>query len=301
MIGDTIEMAYLTADGAPALTALGYSSYRQKFDDHHNVIEATYFDTGGNPVLTTEKLARRTMVYDAYGNETQRSYFGVDDKPTLIFGGFAGYHQTFDVRRNLVMKAYFGVDGEPIAIADGGYARVTWRYDARDKPVEESYFGVDGKPAHDDGVVAIKYSYDSLGRQTKIIYLDAQDHEFQMELVVNRVSPGGLGALAGLAAGDHILAYNGQVMGSLKQLNSATKPGGMPFRTLTIRRGAQVLNLEVEAGDLTVSIGLARISPGQKENGSPAASGDQAPPGVATEKVKDSGNSGSAQSAGSAH
>jgi len=157
------------------------------------------------------------------------------------------------------MKTHFGVDGRPINVRDGGYAKVTWTYDGRGDLLEESYFGADGKPAHDDGCVTIKYVYDDEGRPTRVAYLDAQSHELHMELVVQRVIPGGFGAISGLAPDDHILAYNGQQVNSVKQLTDLTTSGTFPFRTMTVRRGAKIITLQVARGRLGVWIGFARV------------------------------------------
>jgi YD repeat-containing protein len=267
--GDQTEAVYFGPDGAPVLTSQGYAIFRQKFDDHRNLLETRYLDTDGKPILTKEDIATATYAYDALGHEIERSFFGFDGKPTLGASGFATYRQAFDVRGNQVMKAYYGVDGNPIAIKDGGYAKVVWQYDARNDLIEESFFGVDGQPAHDDGGVTIKYSYDDLGRLTKTAYFDAQGNELHMELVVARVIPGGNGAQAGLAAGDHILRYNGRDVGSLKQLNTLSAESGYPFRTVTVRRGSQILNLEVINGPLGAYTDLARVEPAKSEAESP--------------------------------
>ena len=113
-------------------------------------------------------------------------------------------------------------------------------------------------PAQVEGCVRIEYLYDDLGRQTKVTYLDAQNRELQMELVVRRVVPGGSGAQAGLSAGDRILAYKGEKVTSVKQLNALTG-GANSYRGLTVRRGTMVLTLEVVAGALGAYVGLARV------------------------------------------
>jgi hypothetical protein len=107
--------------------------------------------------------------------------------------------------------------------------------------------------------VTIKYSFDGVGRQTRFIYLDALGRELHMELVVRGVMIGGNGAQAGLVVDDHILAYNGQAATSVKKLAELTLSSSYPFGAVTIRRGAEIMTLEVERGDLAVNLGLARV------------------------------------------
>ena len=116
--------------------------------------------------------------------------------------------------------------------------------------------------------VTIKYSYDDLGRQTKVTYLDAQGHEMQMELVVQRVVPGGNGAQGGLMP--EIISSPTTVNRSVPSSNY--RPGRkrqFSFRTVTVRRGSQIITLQVERGDLGTYIGLARVDE-QKQAGAPA-------------------------------
>jgi hypothetical protein len=258
--GNGIETTYLGIDGKPTLTSFGISILRKSFDARHNQVELSYFGVDGKPILSKEGMARATYAYDSRGNLIERAFLGIDDKPTLGTAGYATSRQAFDDRSNLIMRSFFGVDGEPINVHDGGYAKIIWSYDHRSALLAESYFGADGKPAHDDGVVTIKYSHDDEGRQTKVTYLDAQGHELQMELVARRVTPGLLGARAGLEPGDHILAYNGQPVNSIKQLNDLTASGNATFRTLTVRRGSEVITLQVPfKGALGINIGLDRV------------------------------------------
>jgi YD repeat-containing protein len=158
------------------------------------------------------------------------------------------------------MKTFIGLDGNPIQLREGGYAKMTWSYDARGDLIEEAYFGADGRPWHDDGCVVIRYEYDALGRQTKVVYLDAQNRELQMELVIRRLVPGGLGATAGLAVGDRLLTYDGERVTSLEQLADLTK-GAFSFRPVTVRRGSGLVTVEVTPGTLGLFLGLARVEP----------------------------------------
>jgi hypothetical protein len=48
---------------------------------------------------------------------------------------------------------------------------------------------------------------------------------------------------------------------SLRQLADLTDLGSWSFRAIEIRRGTQILNLEVERGGLGVTLGLARVEP----------------------------------------
>jgi len=269
--GDLVESTSLGTDGKPILSKLGFSSLRQSFDARHNRIAGSYFGVDGRPILSIEGIAQTTYEYDSRGNSTKSAFFGFDGKPTSGLGGFASVRQAFDDRSQMVKQSYFGVDDKPIAIRDGGYAEVSWSYDGRGDLLEESYVGTDGKPFHADGSVTIKYSYDDQGRQTKVTYLDAQGHELQMELVVHRVAPGGNGALGGIKAGDRLLSYNGQQISSVKQLIDLEASGNYSFRTVTIRRGSQVITLQVERGGLAINIGLGRVDV-QKQAGDPAPS-----------------------------
>jgi len=257
--GNLIEATSLGIDGKPVLAATGIATFRQAFDGRHNLIGISYYGADGELALSKEGLARAAYAYDSRGNAIETGYFDLDGKPTLGFGGFAGFRQAFDDRNNLVTKVFFGLDGEPINVRDD-YAKVTWTYDGRGDLLEESDFGADGKPAHSDGVVTIKYTYDDLGRQSKVTYLDARDHEMHMELVVQRVVPGGNGAQAGLMPGDHILSYNGQQVDSVKQIEGLTTSGNFPFRTVAVRRGSQIITVQVERGNLGTYIALARVS-----------------------------------------
>jgi MTH538 TIR-like domain (DUF1863)/PDZ domain len=270
--GNVIEISYFDPDGKPIPSVAGYAGMRQAFDERRKLIELVYFGTDGKPILSNEKIARLTHAYDAHGNEVERAYFGTDGKPTLSTSGYAGFRQAFDARNNVVTKTFFGIDGKPIPIRDGGYATITWTYDPRGDLITESYFGVDGQPAQADGCVTIKYAYDKSGHQTKVICLDVQDHEFPMGLVVRSVVPGGTGALAGLAPGDRILAYNNQPVTSTKQLTDLVD-GPAIFRAVTVRRGSKIVTLAVPAGSLSVTLGLVRrdASAGSEDD-APAAS-----------------------------
>jgi hypothetical protein len=256
--GNIIETAYFGLDGKPTLAALGFAVIRQAFDDRHHRIELSYFGPDGKPILSSEHIARVTYAYDDYGNEIERAFFGADGKRLLSMGGFAGFRTAYDARGNKIETSYFGVNGEPTQRQDGGYAKITWAYNTRGNLVEESYFGVDGKPAHNDGCVTIRYFYDDQGQQTKVSYLDAEAHELQMELVIRGLIPGGAAARAGFAVGDHILTYNGAKVGSVKQLSDLTG-GIISFRTVTLRRGSQIITLQVIAGSLDIYLGLARV------------------------------------------
>ncbi|MGD1038598.1 MAG: PDZ domain-containing protein [Roseiarcus sp.] len=268
--GDVIETSYFGLDGKPTLHALGYASLRQAFDDRRNRIDLSYFGVDGKPTPSKEAIAEIKYAYDARGNEVERGFFGLDGKPALVTGGFAGYRQAFDAHNNLAAKTFFAVDGEPTRIRDGGYAKIAWDYDARGDLISESYFGADGAPAPVDGCVRVEYAYDNLGRQTKVTYLDAENRELQMELVVRNVVPGWVGAQAGLAPGDRILTYNGVKVTSVKQLDGLTG-GTSIFAALTVRRGSEVLTLNVSGGSLGAYLGLARVDAQAGAGASPVA------------------------------
>lgn len=104
--------------------------------------------------------------------------------------------------------------------------------------------------------MTITYAYDDLGREIRVTYLDAQNHELQMELVVRGVVPGGWGARVGLAVGDRILTCDGEKATSVKRLSDLA--AGEGFRVLIVRRGSQNLTFVVGAGSLGLSFDLAR-------------------------------------------
>ena len=257
--GNLVETTSLGIDGKPILNPSGIAISRQSFDGRHNRIELSYFGVDGRPIKSNESIAKTVYAYDAHGNAIDTAFFGLDGKPTLGIGGFARVIRKFDDRNNVVKQTYLGIDGKPINVQDGGYAEVIWSYGARGNLLKESYFGSDGKPAHADGAVTIKYNYDDLGRQPKVTYFDPQGHELQMELVIRRIVPGGIGAQAGLKPGDHLLSYNGQPVNSVKQLVDLVTGGTYPFRTVTIRRDSQVITFQVERGLLGINIGLANV------------------------------------------
>ena len=253
--GNLIEATTLGIDGKPVLAAAGIATFRQAFDGRHNRIRISYYGADGEPVLSKEVLARATDAYDTRDNAIETAYFDLDGKPTLGFGGFAGFRQAFDARNNLVTKVFFGLDGS--YNADGGYANFTGPMMAAASD-EESYFGADGKPAHSDGVVTIKYTYDDLGRQSKVTYLDARGHEMHMDSWCNVLYPGAMARRPGSCGA--IISSRTTVRAIVKQIEGLTTSGNFPFRTVAVRRGSQIITVQVERGNLGTYIALARVS-----------------------------------------
>lgn len=257
--GNIVDYAYYGLDGKPILNKAGFAGVYRLLDSRGNVLEYSTYGLDGQPVLNSNNTAGWRASYDPLGHQTDLIYVGTDAKRALYGDGFAERRQTFDPRGNMVERAYFGIDGKPAIIRTGGYARVAWAYDARDEITQESYFGVNGEPAHDSGCVKITYTYDDMGRETRVTYWDAQDKSIPVEVVIGSVFSGLIGARVGLLAGDRVLAYAGQRVTSIirfEELSNSPMTSG--YDELTVRRGSEILKFTVPSGNLNISLVLKR-------------------------------------------
>jgi hypothetical protein len=261
--GHEIERAFFGVDGKPTLISSGIAGFRQTFDARGNKVELNILGVDGKPILNSDGLARISYRYDARGNEIERAFFGVDGTPTLGAYGFARVVWDYDTRSHQTAASYFGVKGEPVVLPQGGYSKIVWVYDVRGYLLEEAYFGADGKPLSSGGCVKISYAYDNVGGEIGATCIDTQYQERQIEIAVSKVSPGFAGARAGLAVGDKLLTYKGQKVTSIRRFYDLVADPLSGFRILVVRRGAQVLNLSVPAGDLGIGLVVVPVNPAE--------------------------------------
>ena len=227
------------------------------YDPQGNNVEFIGFGLDGKPTVNNSQTAGWRARYDARGNNIEQSFFGADGAPALSKTGFAAQRQVFDTRSNLIERTFYGIDGEPVALPDG-YAKIVWAYDARDDVIEESFFDATGKPANKSGCVSITYTYDDTGRETGVTYLDAQNHPMQVDVAVSYVLPGENGAANGVMPGDHILAYNGHKVTSIKGFEDMVNKSSVGRLILTVQRGAEIQRLSVSPGALAIGLELVR-------------------------------------------
>jgi hypothetical protein len=257
--GNNTEFAVFGADGKSALSPGSFAKFAAHFDTQNNETERAFFGSDGKPILLWDGYAKWTKMYDPRGNVIDLAYFGIDGKPTGIRSGYARITYNYDARANETKTAYFGIDGKPIVNKDG-YASVSHEYDTRGNETERVLFGIDGKPiVAKDGYAKIVYEYDNLGHEIHARYLDIQNHEIPMEIVILNILHPSTGERIGLKAGDRILTYNGHTLTSIRQFkDQITDATGAASRLLVIRRGSQNLSFEVASGRLGINIEMAR-------------------------------------------
>jgi len=142
-----------------------------------------------------------------------------------------------------------------------GYAILRKNYDERGNVIEQAYFGADGKPVSNiEGYAKMSYEYDDSGKASHIRFFDADDRELHVELVITEIFPNTTASRIGLSSGDRIISYNGRNVNRADQFGALVKDtAGSAIRSLTIRRGSEILTFEVPAGLLGVRLDIAPV------------------------------------------
>jgi len=145
--GNTIEDAYFTLEGRPALDPEAEAALvRKKRDESGNEIERQRFDEQGKLVVDAPHGAVRKTYYDEHGWATELSYFGADGAPESPPAlGYATMRQSRDARGNVVSLRYFDEKAAPMLLP-AGYHGVQTAFDARDNPISYRYVDERGAP-----------------------------------------------------------------------------------------------------------------------------------------------------------
>jgi PDZ domain len=95
-----------------------------------------------------------------------------------------------------------------------------------------------------------------------VAYQDEENNPIPTEVEVISVLPHG--RQIGLAQGDRLIRYNGEVLTSREQLMALINTRGGHSRTLVVRRDATILYFEVQPGGIGVTIRTVKAEPAAK-------------------------------------
>jgi hypothetical protein len=203
--GNRVKTRYYGSDNQPINIHRGFHSVERLYDDRRQVTDIRYFSTNGDPVSASDGYARITKSFDRYERLTEERVFDPRGLPTVTNEGWYRRVRQYDPRGRLIEVADFGPNNQPIinrlsyqmvrysydqrgkiseelflsgpdkpALVKGGYSRRTLAYNARLQLVETGFFDQGGK-----NMGHWLISYDSKGRETKRIFLDASGKPIQ--------------------------------------------------------------------------------------------------------------------------
>jgi YD repeat-containing protein len=137
------------------------------------MLNESFFGIDGKP-STRDGYSRHEETYDERGNDIESDYFGTDGKPALREGWYARRKWKYDAQGNLLETAYFGLSGEPVNSKIGIW-KVVSEYDNVGNRISDVYFDKNNGLTHPFGYSKVRYTYNSIGQQTAILYLDDHD------------------------------------------------------------------------------------------------------------------------------
>jgi S1-C subfamily serine protease len=121
--------------------------------------------------------------------------------------------------------------------------------DALGQPAARKSFGI--------RVAEIRYSYNLANERSGTTYIDEHGRIIPVEVECQAIAPGSTAERIGLAPGDWLLSYDGELVHSTPQLIAIIDHAAPGVHRLTVRRGGATTAYEVQQGKLGVSIGDA--------------------------------------------
>lgn len=212
--GRVIEEHYLGKDGKPKATSFGLGIKRFTYDDDDNVVKDEYLTIDGKPSSDGNNCPIVLLTYDKWGNRMSEKYTDVKGNPMVrtdypCAGNVYEYNDDGTLRKRM----YIGIDGgftyvNGVAGAtfeydDNGYVTKYSYIDAKGKPAYYSedpengeaaisysiivntnddkgnctsrkYLNVEGKLSESMPCAYIAQTYDSVGNQLSLYYLDSK-------------------------------------------------------------------------------------------------------------------------------
>ena len=245
----TLEEAYFTPEGRPSLHKEGWHRWTARYDERGNRLEEIYFGLNGKPTPRVDGgslhgCVRLTWEYDVRGQLRQRCYFVLDDK-----GDYA-LRRRADAADRTLEETFFTPEGRSTLNQDG-YHRSSFRHDERGNCVEMAFFGLDGKPClHREGYHRGTKHYDERGRLVSSAVYDRAGKRLPCRILVEKVTPGGLAARAGLREGDVLVRYADKELTTAALFSSLRSEEGAsgPPRKLELLRQGKPLTVTLPPG-----------------------------------------------------
>jgi hypothetical protein len=257
--GRSVKESYFGAPNAvPSPTPFLCLAFRR--DEQGNVLERLVNNTKGEPINSAPdgRVHRTTFGYDGGGHAIEEAYFDADGKPALGASGVHKIVRVFDGYGNAIEVLAFDEQGEPASAL--GKHRIVFVFDGKEV-VKESYFDAKGQPVARNGLSGRRKE------SGKLVELDESGNPIQVVRALTLSSPpfkGGPGDMAGLRAGDIILAYENWRFPldeddvdwnrAYDGLIEALQANGDTPRRLVVLRDGRLLELSATSGPLQVRL-----------------------------------------------
>jgi hypothetical protein len=202
--GNVTKHAYYSADDHLVVTAAGYAQKEAtyaapdhglteiaydaenkpaKLEDgcfkHTNVWDAERLvaqecrDADDRPMLGAKGYFAERRSYDRWARHIGSAFVGLKGEPVPSTEGFASAQVALDEHGNLVEQRLFGPSGALVTDHDA-YAIVRSRYDRWSRRIEIATFDRNERPMVLGGYWAQRTTFDSLGREARVEYVDTK-------------------------------------------------------------------------------------------------------------------------------
>jgi pimeloyl-ACP methyl ester carboxylesterase len=171
--GNLTKYSYFDLNGALTRSRWGCATSNYRYDDRGNTMQSFCFDESGKPGLWVQSSVHsKKYEYDERDNEIKQAFLDSTGKSTSDSSGVSITRVKFDAAGRAIETAVFSIDDRPIANQNTA-ARVRVRRDVFGRDIESTYFGVRGEPVNFGGYSIVRKSFDSVGNETEISYLNS--------------------------------------------------------------------------------------------------------------------------------